>query len=253
MTQADTGFDLAMTDRLLTTTRSVRRRLDLGREVGREVLDTCLGIALQAATGGNLQRWRWVVVRDARKRAAIGHYYAKAFRAMLRPPASAGAAPGIADDGAASDGVGDGAVVYHEKFNEDLGKEQRLMTSVDFLIEHMKDVPVIIVPCVIGRVDPPATASWISSQFGSIYPAIWNLQLALRSRGLGSCITAAHLEYEREVAELLSIPCETVMQVCALPVAWYTGTSFRPAARRPMSEVVFEDVFDAASMVATGW
>ena len=75
----------------------------------------------------------------------------------------------------------------------------------------------------------------------------------LRSRGLGSCITASHLEYEREVAQLLSIPYETVMQVCALPVAWYTGSSFERAARRPMSEVVFEDAFDPASMAATGW
>jgi nitroreductase len=253
MTQLDTGFDLAMTDRLLTTTRSVRLRLDLGREVGREVLDTCLGVALQAATGGNLQRWRWVVVRDAGKRAAIGHYYAKAFRAMLQPATAAEAVSGVADSGAERVASRDGAIAMHEKFNEDIGREQRLMTSVEFLIEHLKDVPVIIVPCVIGRVDPPATASWISSQFGSVYPAIWNLQLALRSRGLGSCITAAHLEYEREVAELLSIPYETVMQICALPVAWYTGTSFRPAARRPLSEVVFEDIFDPASMASTGW
>jgi len=244
MKQVDTGFDLAMTDRLLTTTRSVRRRLDLSREVEREVLDGCMNVALQAATGGNLQRWRWVIVRDPAKRAGIAHFYAKAFRAMLQQPASDDDVPTAADDG---------AVVYHEKFNEDIGTQQRLMKSVDFLIEHMKDVPVIIVPCVIGRVDPPTTASWISSQYGSVYPAIWNLQLALRSRGLGSCITAAHLEYEREVARLLSIPYETVMQICALPVAWYTGSSFKRAARRPMSEVVFEDVFDPASMAATGW
>ena len=244
MKQVDTGFDLAMTDRLLTTTRSVRRRLDLSRDVDREVLDECMKVALQAATGGNLQRWRWVIVRDSAKRAAIGHFYAKAFGAMLQQAASRSEASAAADDG---------VVIHHQKFNEDIGTQARLMKSVDFLIEHMKDVPVIIVPCVIGRVDPPVTASWISSQFGSVYPAIWNLQLALRSRGLGSCITAAHLEYEREVAQLLSIPYETVMQVCALPVAWYTGSSFRRAARRPMSEIVFEDVFDPASMAATGW
>lgn len=244
MPQVDTGFDLAMTDRLLTTTRSVRRRLDLSRDVEREVLDECMEIALQAATGGNLQRWRWVVVRDAAKRAAIGHYYARAFREMLAKAAPATETPAMADSG---------AVPRHEKFNEDLVAQDRLMQSVDFLIEHMKDVPVIVVPCVIGRVDPPVTASWISSQYGSVYPAIWNLQLALRSRGLGSCITAAHLEYEREVAGLLSIPYDEVMQVCALPVAYCTGATFGRAARRPMSEVVFDDVFDPASMAQSGW
>jgi nitroreductase len=243
MQRPDTGFDLAMTDRLLTTTRSVRRRLDLARPVEREVMDECLQIALQAATGGNLQRWRWVVVRDAKKRAGIGHYYTKAFRAMLAQGAAA------SSDTAA----GEGDVAYHEKFNEDLGAQAKLMQSVDFLIEHMKDIPVIVIPCVIGRVDPPTTASWISSQFGSVYPAVWNLQLALRSRGLGSCITAAHLEHEREVAELLSIPYERVMQVCALPVAYYTGRDFRRAERRPMAEVVSEDTFDCTSLEANGW
>ncbi len=243
MPRVDTGFDLAMTDRLLTTTRSVRRRLDFSREVEREVVDECMNIALQAATGGNLQRWRWVIVRDAAKRAAIGHYYATAFRAMLDKAAPVGA---VATSAA-------GTVVHHRKFNEDLVAQERLMTSVDVLIEHMKDVPVIIIPCVIGRADPPAPAPWVSSQYGSVYPAIWNLQLALRSRGLGSCITAAHLEYEREVAELLSIPYDAVMQICALPVAYCTGSSFERAARRPMTEVVFEDRFDPASMAETGW
>lgn len=190
---------------------------------------------------------------SGQKRASGGQFYTKAFRAMLRPSASGNAASGVAQRSAGPGTAGDGAVVDQDPFNEDIGREQRLMASVEFLIAHLKDVPVIIVPCVIGRVDPPTTASWISSSFGSVYPAIWNLQLALQSRGLGSCITAAYLEYEHEVAELLSMPYETVMQVCALPVAWYTGTSFRPAARRPMSEVVFEDTFDATSMAATGW
>lgn len=244
MPQVDTGFDLAMTDRLLTTTRSVRRRLDLSRDVERAVLDECMDIALQAATGGNLQRWRWVVVRDAAKRAAIGHYYARAFREMLAKVAPATETPAVADSGASP---------RHEKFNGDIVAQNRLMESVDVLIEHLQDVPVIVIPCVIGRADPPAPAAWVSSQFGSVYPAIWNLQLALRSRGLGSCITAAHLEYEREVAEVLSIPYDEVMQVCALPVAYYTGATFERAARRPMSEVVFEDAFDPASMAQTGW
>ena len=248
MTITTPEFDLETTDRLLTTTRSVRRRLDFDRPVEQSVLDECLRIGLQAATGGDLQRWRWVIVRDAEKRRKLGELYRKSFEAML-----ASAAP-AEEEAAATEPVGEPEdEKYHEKFNEDLAAQEKLMKSVDVLIKRMGDVPVIVVPCVIGRADGEVTTSWVASQFGSVFPAVWNLQLALRSRGLGSCITAAHLEYEREAAELLGIPYETVMQVCALPVAYYTGESFREAKRRPQSEVVFIDTFDTASMEETGW
>lgn len=239
------GFDLAMTDRLLTTTRSVRRRLDLERPVEQEVIDECLGVALQAATGGDLQRWRWVVVRDAEKRRRFGEIYRRAFLEMLEAAADG---QDQAEPAPSADGE-----PLHEKFNEDLAGMERLMRSVNVLIEHMGEVPAIVIPCVVGRVDGEVTRSWISSQFGSVYPAVWNLQLALRSRGLGSCITAAHLEYEEEVAQLLSIPFDEVLQVCALPVAYHTGETFGRARRRPQREVVFVDTFDAASMAETGW
>ncbi|HEY2643888.1 MAG TPA: nitroreductase family protein [Galbitalea sp.] len=142
---------------------------------------------------------------------------------------------------------------YHEKFNENLAAMEKLMRSITVLIERMGEAPVIVVPCVIGRADGDVTTSWVASQFGSVFPAVWNLQLALRTRGLGSCITAAHLEYEREIAELLSIPYDTVMQVCAVPVAYYTGSSFGKARRRPRDEVVFIETFDASSMQESGW
>jgi nitroreductase len=237
----NTDFDLSITDRLLTTTRSVRRRLDLARPVEDAVLDECFSIALQAATGGDLQRWRWVIVRDGEKRRRFGEIYRRAFLEMLTAAEAVPAETEKQDE------------VLHEKFNEDLAAKEKLMASVNFLIEHMGEVPAIVVPCVIGRVDGEVTRSWVSSQFGSVYPAVWNLQLALRSRGLGSCITAAHLEYEEDVAELLSIPFEAVMQVCALPVAYYAGTTFGRARRRPQHEVVFTDTFDPASMADTGW
>lgn len=243
---ATTEFDTTLSDRLLTTTRSVRRRLDLSRRVEPEVLDACLSIALQAATGGDLQRWRWVIVRDEEKRRRVGEVYRRAFREML-----AGAEP-PAEEATAASAEGEGEN-YVDKFNEDLAAMEKLMTSVEWLIEHMGEVPVIVIPCVVGRVDGEVARSWVSSQFGSVYPAIWNLQLALRSRGLGSCITAAHLEYEEEVADLLSIPFDTVMQVCALPVAYYTGETFRQARRRPQEDVVFTDTFDPTSMADTGW
>ena len=238
-------FDLAVTDRLLTTTRSVRRRLDLTRPVNPALVYNCLRIALQAATGGNVQRWRWVVVADAAKRRTIGDIYARAFREILALGQTGDEAPAPADVPTEAE--------YHRKFTADLGAQQRLTASVEFLIEHMRDVPIQVIPCAVGRIRPGDTSHWVSAQYGSVYPAVWNLQLALRSRGLGSCITGAHLAYEEEVAELLNIPFDEVMQVCLLPIAHYTGGTFKPARRRPLEQVVFVDAFDPASLEPTGW
>ncbi len=224
-------FDLASTDRLLTTTRSVRKRLDFDRPVAVDVVMECMTIALQAATGGNAQRWRWVIVLDEGKRRAISALYARSFREILEVPNDVSLDTARSETG------------YHHSFAHRMDVENRLQSSVTYLIENIHRAPVLVLACVVGRATPEDTPHWVSSQFGSVYPAVWNLQLALRSRGLGSCLTAAHLTYEREVATLLAIPYEEVMQVCLLPVAYYTGDTFRPAKRRPVDEVVGVDAF----------
>lgn len=242
-------FDLEMTDRLLTTTRSVRLRLDLTRPVAVATVRECLAIALQAATGGDTQRWRWMIVADAGRRAAIGEIYARSFREILasgeHAPAERPAPSGAHDDPTEA--------AYHRRFSADAGAKRRLMRSVEFLIDHLAEVPIHLIACVIGRVEADATPHWVSAQYGSVYPAVWNLQLALRSRGLGSCITGAHLAHEREVAAVLEVPYEQVMQVCLLPIAYYTGHSFGAARRRPLDDVVFVDRFDRRSLDADGW
>ena len=194
-----------------------------------------MGVALQAATGGNRQRWRWVLVFDEEKRRRIGEYYATAFREILNVSTETAAAAAPAEEG------------YHADFKRRVSEDDRLEQSVSYLIENMGRAPVLVLACVVGRVAPTDTPHWMSAQFGSVYPAVWNLQLALRSRGLGSCITGAHLAYEQEVAEILEIPYETVMQVCLLPVAYHLGDGFNPARRRPMDEVVFVDAFPAGT------
>jgi nitroreductase len=226
-------FDLASTDRLLTTTRSVRKRLDFDRPVAVDVVMECMTIALQAATGGNAQRWRWVIVLDEGKRRAISALYSRSFREILDAPDD------VSLDTARTE------TRYHHSFANRMDVENRLQSSVTYLIENIHRAPVLVLACVVGRAAPEDTPHWVSAQFGSVYPAVWNLQLALRSRGLGSCLTAAHLTYEREVATLLAIPHEEVMQVCLLPVAYYKGDTFRPAKRRPLNEVVGVDVFPA--------
>jgi nitroreductase len=211
-------FDLTHTDKLLTTTRAVRRRLDLTRPVESDVLLDCLRIAAQAPSGGNTQRWRWVVVRDADKKRTIRDYYRKSWLAYMEPKWS------LVE--------GDDASV-------------RMTASARFLADHMDEVPVLVIPCLLDRVEPGANSERMASFYGGVLPAAWSFQLALRSRGLGSAFTTLHLEYEREVSEVLGIP-DTVTQAALIPVAYYTGEDFRPAPRRPIEEVTYLDGWKGA-------
>lgn len=203
-------FDLTMTDALLATTRSVRKRLDLERPVPREVILDCLELAVQAPTGSNSQKWRWVVVDDAGKRAAIAGLYRQAALAYLAPAAEA-----------------------TKGSDAQLG---RVFDSALWLAEHMAKVPVLLIPCLEERPLAAAPGVAMASLYGSIFPAIWSFQLALRARGLGSTLTTLHLMHEREVADLLGLP-DDVMQVALLPVAYTRGTEFKRAKRPPVGTI----------------
>ena len=196
-------FDLAITDALLSTTRAVRKRLDLTRPVPREVVMDCIALSMQAPTGSNSQGWRWIVVDDADKRAALGEIYREAGSAYL----AAGAAA-----------------------TEGQGQTGRVMSSALWLAENMGKVPVLAIPCIEGVFPPGAPLAMLASQYASIYPAVWSFQLALRSRGLGSTLTTLHLLKAQEAAEILGLP-DTVQQVAMLPVAYTVGTDFKPAER----------------------
>ncbi len=217
-------FDLQSVDRLLTTTRSVRKRLDFDRPVDLDVVQGCLRIALQAPTGSNLQRWRWVVVTDADKRAALAEMYRRA----IDP--------------------------YHdimESLANGDGRSNKVAESSRYLADNLQRVPVLVIPCHLGApgdmgrlLDSLGYPHMISDNltasgfYGSIWPAVWSFMLALRSRGLASALTTMHLALEREVGELLGIP-ETVSQMGIIPVAHYTGETFRTAKRRPVEEITY--------------
>lgn len=208
--QTNTPFKLEETDRLLTTTRAVRKRLDLEKPVEKQVLLDCVRISQQAPTGSNTQMWRWVIVTDPEKKQAIADIYAcgETF---------------IKDMQAA--------------LPEDDRQTRRVYDSAMYLFGVMHRVPVIVIPCVVGRPADPGDNVTMVSTLGSVLPAVWSFQLALRSRGLGSAWTTLHLIWERDVAGILGIP-EEVMQVALLPVAYTRGTDFRPATRQPPEEIV---------------
>ncbi len=204
-------------DELLTTTRAVRRRLDLTRPVERELVEECLAIAHQAPTGSFRQHWRYVVVTDAATRAALGELYRRGWQAYR----DAGLGAGSRSTGdAAADAAG-----------------QRIAASSAYLAEHMGEVPVLVVPCIMGRTDGAGVTAQASA-WGSILPGVWSFMLAARSRGLGTAWTTLHLAHEREAAELLGIPYDDVMQAALIPLAHTVGTSFRPGPREPLERSV---------------
>jgi nitroreductase len=206
--------DLASVDELLTTTRSVRKRLDLTRPVGREVILECIQLAMQAPTASNAQDWRWLVITDADKRAAIADIYRSAGAEYL---------------------------AYAAKETSD-PQTQRVYASAFSLTDTLGQVPVHVIPCLDNRIDN-SNMLLAASAWASIIPAGWSFLLALRSRGLGSVWTTMHLAKEREVAELLGIPA-TATQAALFPVAYTIGTDFRPASRPPAETVTFWDSWE---------
>ena len=205
-------MDLQTVDHLLTTTRSVRKRLDFARPVPRALIEECLALAIQAPTGGNRQGWHFMVVTDAAKRKAIGEWYGQSWYAYAKQPRPQYAA---ADPRAA--------------------QLPRVVDSAQYLADHMHEAPALVIPCIEGRVEK-AGAGAQAGLYGSILPAVWSFMLALRSRGLGSAWTTLHLNYEKEAATLLGIP-DNITQAALLPVAYFKGEDFKAAARMPAKDV----------------
>lgn len=205
MTEASTDLLPLNPDELLTTTRTVRKRLDLERPVPLEVVREALDVALQAPTGSNSQTWHWIVVTDPELKAKIGDYYARSFAAYA-------AEREAADDTA-----------------------RRVASSAQYLADTMAQVPVLVIGAIYTGGDLPQGNQ--AGVWGSLLPGAWSLALALRARGLGSAWTTLHLAYEKEIAELLGIP-PGVHQGVLFPVAYTKGTDFKPAGRRDLDDVV---------------
>jgi nitroreductase len=205
--------DIESIDEVLSTTRAVRRRLDVTRPVERAVILECLRLAMQAPTASNDQNWRWMVVTDPGKRSAIAELYRGVGEAYLKRAASTEPDP----------------------------QTRRVYESAHALTAILADVPVFVIPCIERRLDGADPVS-AASAWASIIPAAWSFLLALRSRGLGSVWTTLHLAREREVAALLEIP-DTVTQVALFPVAYTLGTDFKPASRPPPETVTSWDTW----------
>jgi nitroreductase len=204
-------------DEVLTTTRTVRKRLDLSRPVPMSLIRECLEIALQAPSGSNQQGWEWLVITDPQQRAAVSAVYRRACEEYLATVP----APASIDDPQRAETMG------------------RIYESTRYLSDHMAEVPVLVIPCIrAGRRGLDAGNQ--SGLWGSILPAAWSYMLAARSRGLGTAWTTLHLNYEAEVAELLQLPAG-MAQALLIPTAYYTGDTFKPARRTSLDDVLHID------------
>ena len=203
-------IDLDQANLLLTTTKQVRKRLDLTRPVPRELILDCIDIAQHAPMGGNLERNRWMVVDDPDLKGQIAVHYQEVGRPYMD----------------ANEQTYQG------------GTQSKVIDSARYLVEHMAEVPAMVLAMRLDRLPPDAPNADVAGYHGSVAPGVWSFQLAARARGLGSAWTTLHLVHEREVGELLGIP-ETVTQVALLPVGYYTGEGFTPAARRPAREITY--------------
>jgi nitroreductase len=209
-------------DELLTTTRAVRKRLDLSRTVDRTLIDECLRIAQQAPTALNEEIWHFVVVTDPSVRVQLAQLYRRGYTTTIANPSYS----------------------LNRQMQEQPRRNsaQRVLDSAAYLAEHLHEVPVHLIPCV-GRRPESLPLVFQATIYGSVLQATWSFMLAARARGLGTCWTTLHLLAEREAADVLGIPFETVAQVGLIPVAHYKGTHFAAAKRDPLRSRVHWDTW----------
>ncbi len=207
-------------DEVLTTTRSVRKRLDFDRPVDRSIVLECIDIALQAPTGSNTQGWQWMVIEDPAKKKAVAEAYSKNFDAYAAQPGRE-----YADGDTRAE------------------RQELVRSSAMYLSENFHRAPYLVIPLIEGRLGEGLPTFAQASQWGSILPAVWSFMLALRERGLGSAWTTLHLPDEEKVAELLDIPYENYTQAGLFPVAYTKGTDFKLAKRLPAAELTHWDSF----------
>ena len=208
------GMKLNLTaDEVLTTTRSVRKRLDFDKPVDRATVEECLEIAMQAPTGSNRQGWHWVVIEDADLRKAVTDVYRRNFDEYRSMPGA---------EYAAGDSRGE--------------RQEKVRDSATYLSDNFHRAPMLLIPCLWGRLDRASVVEGAGA-WGSLLPAVWSYMLAARARGLGTAWTTLHLRHEQEVAELLGLPAG-MRQAALIPTAYYTGDTFRAAPRQPLDAVL---------------
>jgi nitroreductase len=208
-------------DEVLTTTRAVRKRLDFDRPVEMDILRDCLDIALQAPSGSNAQGWQFLLVTERAKIEAIAGYYRQAFAGYVESDIQ--------------------PTTWHREKPDMAATQQRVLGSAQYLADNLHRLPAMLFPCITPRPDADGMPmSGVAGIMGSIIPATWSFMLAARERGIGTCWTTLHLDFEREINALLGIP-DNYASVALIPIAYTLGTHFQRAPRLSLDEVLHLD------------
>ena len=207
------SIDIAAADKLLTTTRGVRRRIDFERPVERQVIEDCIEVAMQAPVGA---AWltHFIAVTDPELRRKVGSHYAHISHPYLDEMETNMRARATGPD--------------------QIKAVDKEMAMHRWYTDSLHRAPVLVIVAMQGRFETAEVARQ-AGVYGSNLPAAWSFMLALRARGLGTCWTTLHIRREREVAELLGIP-EDVTQTVLLPVGYYKGTDFKRVKRPPVAD-----------------
>jgi nitroreductase len=193
---------------IIRTTRSMRRLKS--DPVPSELIRKILEAGVCAPSGGNMQRWRFLVIRDTKVKETVGALYKRAWDEQVAPRYRAGEpAPGMS----------------RERF-------LRLLDAAEYLAAHIHEAPVWIVPCLEGGTPMRTSGS-------SIYPAVQNMLLAARALGLGTTLTTLYLQFEQEAEAALGLP-PGVHSYALLPLGYPLGR-FGPVRRVPLADVVYEE------------
>lgn len=187
------------------------RRLD-SREVPEQLLVKLVDAANQAPSGSNLQSGRWIVVRDPAVKKQLAAMNEAAVKAYVGPNSDrAGSLP-----------------------HQSAEKRKRMLDSVFWQMEHMHEIPALIIACM--ELGAPADGATIARGSGSIWPGVQNLLLAARALGLGAAPTTLALQNQEAVRKALKLP-DTMAAYCLIPVGYPLG-KFGPVTRKPVAEVM---------------
>ena len=193
----------------MRTQRAIRRLKS--DPVDDEVLLRCIDLAIRAPTGGNMQTWEWVLVRDREVKSKLARFYRQSWSIY--------------------GGLG-------RRLRGGDEKTRKIIDAVQWQVDHFEETPVLVIPCLRGlRLSLIPILG--SSYYGSIYPAIQNFLLACRAEGLGAALTTLPLWSSMLARRALGLPFN-VQPIAVIPVGWPKG-KYGPTSRKPVAKVVHYD------------
>lgn len=197
--------------------------------VDERIVLRCIELALEAPTGSNGQNWEFVVVTDRAIKERLGKKYRQSWSMYSRLGRLLARRSG-------------------ERFRGGAAQVERVMRSTQWQVDHFADIPVLVV-CCLGPPTKlpfmPSPPSVNTAHYGSIYPSVQNLLLALRAVGLGASLVTLPLWSTMAARRILGLPL-TVEPCCVVPIGWPKGR-YGPKDRKPVAEVVHHERYRSGS------